>query len=108
VKLLLVAAALVALVGGSACDAKNPLAPGLPPIISLFVAEPPTLKAGTTTTLRWDVSDGQAEVRVDPGVGNVPTNGNVVVAPLVTTTYTLNARNAGGSVQRIVVVLVTP
>jgi hypothetical protein len=97
---------LVALVAVS-CGLKNPLAPDVP-IVTLFTAEPFTVKLGTPTTLRWDVSDGDAEVRIDPGVGNVPTTGSAVLTPVVTTTFTLNARNRGGSVQRVLTVVVTP
>lgn len=108
IRLAVLAAFAAAVVLAGACDSmKAPTAPDTP-IISLFVAEPATVKAGTPTTLRWDVSAGNAEVRIDPGVGNVPATGNASVSPLVTTTYTLNARNGPSSAQRVLTVVVTP
>jgi len=70
--------------------------PILPPSIQSFVADPPTITEGGSTTLSWEVS-GIATVTITPGIGTVEPSGTQVVSPDKTTTYTLTASNVNGS-----------
>jgi hypothetical protein len=67
---------------------------GAAPTIASFTASPTTVSAGANVTLSWSVT-GASYFDVTPQVG--ATRGNsVVVTPLQTTTYTLNATNEFG------------
>ena len=83
-----------------------------PPTISLFTVEPGRVVLGlnvnNTYTLRWEVLDQDAAVRIDPLPGNVPHIGTHVVSPTTvgTFSYTITARNAFGTTQRFVSVVV--
>ena len=66
------------------------------PTIHTFEANPPTIAAGESTTLSWEVS-GATAVSIDQGIGAVALKGTRVVTPGTTTTYTLTASNAAGS-----------
>lgn len=77
-----------------------------PPEIIAFSATPPTITGGGSTTLLWNVT-GASSVTIDQGVGNVQSAGTFLVSPAITTTYTLNATNAGGNVTRSVTVTVS-
>ena len=79
------------------------------PLVQWFVSTPSSIASGASTTLRWNV-DGADAVSVDQGIGTVPAAGSVAVSPTSTTTYTLTASNANGSVQksRVVVVSANP
>jgi hypothetical protein len=77
------------------------------PIQIGLTANPSVLQSGGQSTLQWTVV-GADTVSIDQGVGDVPVNGSKVIAPSQTTTYTLTAHNAGGSVNRSVVVTVNP
>jgi hypothetical protein len=76
------------------------------PEIMSFGADNPRITKGGAAVLRWDVSDINALVRIDPGIGSVGTVGFVLVSPTQTTTYTLTARNSLGTVQRQFTVIV--
>ncbi|MDE2312094.1 MAG: hypothetical protein KGJ93_03350 [Patescibacteria group bacterium] len=67
-----------------------------PPTVSSFIASPSSITSGQSSTLSWSVSSG-ATVSIDNGVGNV-SGSSVMVTPSQTTTYTLTAANAGGSI----------
>jgi len=67
-----------------------------PPAIRSFVADPPTITEGGSTTLSWEVS-GIATVTITPGIGTVDPSGTQVVSPNKTTNYTLTASNVNGS-----------
>jgi len=67
-----------------------------PPVISSFDADPPTVAAGESSTLKWNVS-GATKVSIDQGIGNVALTGNRAVMPGATTVYTLTATNAAGA-----------
>jgi len=105
--LLIVAIAVATL---SACDSfKSAAGPTDTPIITTFAADSLSIKIGTAATLRWDVSGGDVQVRIDPLVGNVPSTGSTQLVLTVTTTFTLNARApSGASVQRVLTIVVTP
>ncbi|MBM3783276.1 MAG: OmpA family protein [Acidobacteria bacterium] len=81
------------------------------PIVKFFTAEPTTIEKGQASSLKWEVA-GADTVSIDQGIGTVGSNsatiaGNRSVFPSATTTYTLTARNAGGSVTDSVTVNVT-
>ncbi len=65
------------------------------PIISSFEVDQDTITAGTDITLTWDASNFDDlrlnDSPVDPGITSM------VVFPLVSTTYTLEATNANGN-----------
>lgn len=77
------------------------------PSIADFSASPQTINPGGNSTLSWIVN-GADTVSIDQGVGNVVTSGNTGVSPADTTTYTLTATNAAGSVQATATVAVVP
>lgn len=66
------------------------------PVIS-FDAAPPTIYAGATATLTWNVS-GATSVTIEPGVGPVSASGFAEVTPGTTTMYTLTATADGSTV----------
>lgn len=68
-----------------------------PPVILSFAASPASLTAGQSATLTWS-ANGAATLAIDNGVGDVAGASSKTVAPSQTTTYTLTAANAAGSV----------
>jgi hypothetical protein len=79
---------------------------GQPPVINFFTATPATVTAGqTSSTLSWSVSNATS-ISIDNGLG--PQSGTTAaVSPAATTTYTLTATNAAGSVTAQATVTVT-
>lgn len=63
------------------------------PVISHFQALPSKIMAGESSTLSWSVSNA-AEVTIS-GLGKVALTGSMAIMPISTTTYVLEARNAG-------------
>lgn len=88
----------------------NPSNPVGVPIILLFAADNYNLSffKGETTTIRWEVADQKAIVRIDPFPGNVPSIGSALVVPsrVGTISFTLTATNANGSSQRFFSIVV--
>jgi len=76
------------------------------PLINSFTANPWSITAGDSSMLSWNVSDAAA-VTINPGVGAVASPGNTSVSPAITTTYTLTATNAAGTVSVAVTVVVS-
>ena len=66
------------------------------PKVSLS-AEPAAIKLGGTATLTW-TSKNADTVSIDNGIGAVDLNGSRSVAPTTTTTYTITAAGAKGTV----------
>ena len=80
------------------------VAPANIPQILTFVANPTTIDAGQSSQLCWQVS-GATNIQIDPGVGaNLNANDCAMVKPSVTTTYTLTATNATGTIKANVTV----
>ena len=79
--------------------------PGLP-VINSFTASPGSITLGASSTLSWSVS-GAITVSINQGVGAVPSSGLASVSPAATTTYTLTATNAAGTVTQPVPVVVS-
>ena len=72
--------------------------------ISYFIANPPTIQAGQSTTLSWSVV-GATAVNIS-GIGPVQASGSSSVAPTATTTYTMTASNSTQTVTAQVTVVV--
>jgi len=64
------------------------------PTISSFTCTPSTIPRGARSTCAWSVT-GADSLLIDKGVGTV-TGTSIVLAPIVTTTYTLTATNTAG------------
>jgi hypothetical protein len=92
------------------CSVSVTVTAGTVPQIISFSATPGTINAGQTSTVVWAVQNATS-VSISPGFTNpVPLTGSQVVSPVATTTYTLTATNAAGSVNATatVNVIVTP
>ena len=77
---------------------------GPSPVVSSFTADPPTIMAGQSSTLSWNVTNAIYTI-VSPEVGPLRET-SVVVQPTVTTTYKLYATNQYGRTTRSVTVTV--
>jgi hypothetical protein len=75
------------------------------PVINSFIANPPSIPAGGTSTLSWDVSNA-ASVNISPGVGSFGPVGTAQVTPAADTNYTLTANNATGLSSKTIAVTV--
>jgi hypothetical protein len=74
------------------------------PQIVVFSASPQTINAGQSSQLCWQVV-GATTINISGGVGsNVAANACAAVSPQTTTTYTLTATNAAGSISTSVTV----
>ncbi len=98
--LILILATAISL---SAC--KAPAAASMP-VIESFEASPATVAAGESAMLNWKVP-GATAVSIDQGIGSVALTGTRAVAPAETTTYTLTASSAAGSVTATTQVIVS-
>lgn len=76
------------------------------PTIAFFQAEPASIQAGQSSTLRWSVK-GADSISIDNGIGTVQADGQRQVYPNQTTTYTLRATGPGGSTEATARVTVT-
>ena len=85
------------------CSGPTPTAP----IINSFSALPSTITVGDSSTLSWIVTDATS-VTIDQIVGSVASTGTNAVSPATTTTYTLTATNAAGSVTAATTITVNP
>lgn len=79
--------------------------PAPAPTISWFTASPGTITAGQGAILSWSAS-GATSIAIDNGIGDVSTLTSRAVYPIATTTYTLTAKNSGGSTTARVTVIV--
>jgi len=74
--------------------------------ILFFIADPTTLPSGQSSTLTWRILNADSAT-ISPGIGGVSAQGgSTSVTPASTTTYTLTAKSAGGSVSSAVTVVV--
>jgi len=73
----------------------TPTAPTPAPTVTLR-AQPGTIDRGGSTTLQWTAQNATS-VSIAPGVGDVSANGNRMVSPTSTVTYTATAMGPGGS-----------
>jgi hypothetical protein len=96
---------------GSATATTQVIVSGAPsstglPVINSFIASPSSITVGGSTSLSWNVSNATS-ITIDHGVGAVGSSGNTIVLPSTTTTYTLTATNAAGSIPATALVLVS-
>jgi hypothetical protein len=82
----------------------NNIPTGPSPVVSSFTADPPTIMAGQSSTLSWNVTNAIYTI-VSPEVGPSRET-TAVVQPTVTTTYKLYATNQYGQTVRSVTVTV--
>lgn len=62
------------------------------PLITSFTASHPAINEGGTVTLAWVLDSNVTSLILGPGIGAIqPRSGSGILAPLVTTTYTLTA-----------------
>jgi carbon monoxide dehydrogenase subunit G len=61
-----------------------------------LTAVPDAIQFGESSTLSWS-STNAVSATLNPGIGEVPVNGSIVVFPTETTTYTINVTGPGGS-----------
>lgn len=71
-------------------------APAMLPTIEYFLADPPAIKPGQCSKLRWGAVMGASWAGIEPGIGGIGTPGDAVVCPGGTTTYILTAEGPGG------------
>jgi len=93
---------------GSAHTTVSTGSPALTRILS-FTANPTNIQSGQSSTLSW-VVENATSVTLQPGPGSVdPRSGTLSVSPTQTTTYTLTATGASGTVNSsVTVTLGTP
>jgi peptidoglycan-associated lipoprotein len=75
--------------------------PAAAPVINSFTAEPSSVEAGQSSTLRWSISNA-TDMSIDHGVGAVQSTGQRQVFPRTSTSYTLTVRGPGGMDSRSV------
>ncbi|MDP3779063.1 MAG: Kazal-type serine protease inhibitor domain-containing protein [bacterium] len=75
------------------------------PTISSFSITPTAISKGQSATLSWNVSDATSIV-LSPTKETLTASGKKVIIPSLTTTYTITATNAAGSVNASVTVMV--
>ena len=107
VRMSAVLMALSLLFFAAGCKKKAPPPPPPPPpqheqappppkaMINSFTAEPSTIEAGQSATLRWSISNA-TDMSIDQGIGAVQSEGSKQVSPTATTTYTLTVHGPGG------------
>jgi peptidoglycan-associated lipoprotein len=79
------------------------------PTVAQFTAEPSSIQAGQSATLRWEVSGQATSVSINNAIGTVRSTGSQSVTPDSSTTYTLTASGPGGSITAsATVAVVTP
>jgi len=75
------------------------------PAITSFTASLNSINAGDSVTLEWKIARA-SYVNIDQGIGIVTSSGSKVVTPTKTTTYTITAKNADGTVSKSVTITV--
>ncbi len=93
--------------GNLVVSTTKPAAKKPPPTISLFTVESPTIPAGGSTRLNWNVS-GATYVAIDQGIGEVSPMGTCEISPLDTSEYRLVAMNSTSSIMASLTVKVMP
>ena len=63
------------------------------PTIVAFDASPNIISIGENSILKWSVTGDGATVNIEPGIGTVGLSGTREIAPIITTNYTLTAKN---------------
>ena len=76
------------------------------PVIRAFQGNPSSVGQGQSSTLSWSVA-GADHLSIQPGIGDVTGSTSCVTTPSASTTYTLTASNAAGSVSAAATVYVS-
>ena len=78
-----------------------------PPVVVAFKADAPSIEPGSSTWLRWEVTNA-SDLIIDP-IGKVGLSGSVEVTPKASTIYSLKAAGPGGKAPlKNVTIEVTP
>jgi hypothetical protein len=77
------------------------------PMVIGFSINPAVINSGSSAALIWAVSEANS-VSIDQGIGNVSLSGDKLVSPTATTTYTITASGAGGTMTKSVILTVNP
>jgi RHS repeat-associated protein len=67
------------------------------PVVTIST-HPDFILIGESTTLTWTATHAKT-CSIEPGIGTVPLNGSISIAPTETTTYTITASGLGGASQ---------
>lgn len=67
-----------------------------PPTVT-FIAAPPNIQRGQSSTLSWTTNNATS-VSINQGIGTVALNGTKTVSPTATKTYTITVKGTGGTV----------
>jgi YD repeat-containing protein len=76
------------------------------PTVSIS-AYPESIQSGASSTLTWSSTDA-TECSINQGIGTVDPSGSRTVSPTETTTYTITATGAGGTITASAIVTVLP
>ena len=68
------------------------------PVIMSFAVKPGEVPPGEEATLSWDVANADS-ITIEPKIGYVSANGDIIVTPTESTVYTLIASNAAGELK---------
>jgi serine/threonine protein phosphatase PrpC len=78
----------------------------VPPTVEL-VAKPEKIKSGQPIQLEWKAQNAD-KVRIEPGIGEVPTTGSRTVTPTGSISYVVTATGPGGTASAKVDIVVEP
>jgi hypothetical protein len=76
--------------------AVQPTVYGTPGPVIEFTSNPSGINSGSSSTLLWNVT-GANSVSIDQGIGLVSATGSRIIAPAVSTVYTISATNSAGT-----------
>jgi hypothetical protein len=77
------------------------------PKVNFFDINPPIINPGSSTTIKWDISDAD-KVFINQGIGDVSLSGTMTISPSASTIYTITAENSYGSVTSSATAIVNP
>ena len=77
-----------------------------PPTVELM-AKPEKIKSGQPIQLEWKAQNA-SQVRIEPGIGDVPATGSRTVTPTASVSYVVTATGPGGTASAKVDIVVEP
>lgn len=77
----------------------------IPPPVVTFSADPQSITLGESSTITWTITNADIAT-IDQEIGSVDLNGSLVVSPIQTTTYTIEATGLGGTITKSATVTV--
>jgi hypothetical protein len=75
--------------------------------VAVLKVSPPQIRRGASAGLAWQVSNAN-QVRIDPGIGDVPNRGAMTVHPEQSVTYRIRAVGPGGPASEMASLEVLP